>query len=214
MNIGVIAGTIFDTQLGVDFLKNRGYDAEAYPISNTPQEQSILQILYPRKLEKMVIHRIHEIKSQGMKNIFVYCNSLSGAVDMDKLSLDFQVNIITPLQIYSQLGKSYKRIGVLAANNQSTFAIEKIIQKSNSDAYVVGIGLLLLVDAIEKKMNPKTIVKEFALEKLLDFFSTIGCEGIILGCTHFPYIYKALRELSTLPIIDPALKMLEKIQID
>ncbi|KHO40217.1 aspartate/glutamate racemase family protein [Clostridium tetani] len=211
MNIALIAGTPFDTQMGMNFLKTQGYDSRAYPISKTPDEQSKLQILYPDRLREMVIEKIKEIKREKIKNIYIHCNSLSGAVDMDKLKEEYEINIITPLQIYREMANQFDTIGVLAANNQSTFGIERTIQEVNPKAYVIGIGILPLVNAIEKSLSPKDIVEDFALQKAIDFFIKNNCEAIILGCTHFPYLYKELQAISSIKIIDPAVEMIKKL---
>ncbi|AAO35043.1 Asp/Glu/hydantoin racemase [Clostridium tetani] len=211
MNIALIAGTPFDTQMGMNFLKTKGYDSRAYPISKTPNEQSKLQILYPDRLREMVIEKIKEIKREKIKNIYIHCNSLSGAVDMDKLKEEYEINIITPLQIYREMANQFDTIGVLAANNQSTFGIERTIQEVNPKAYVIGIGILPLVNAIEKSLPVKDIVEDFALEKTIEFFIKNNCEAIILGCTHFPYLYKELQAKSFIKIIDPAMEMIKKL---
>ncbi|BDR74580.1 aspartate/glutamate racemase family protein [Clostridium tetani] len=211
MNIALIAGTPFDTQMGMNFLKTQGYDSRAYPISKTPDEQSKLQILYPDRLREMVIEKIKEIKREKIKNIYIHCNSLSGAVDMDKLKEEYEINIITPLQIYREMANQFDTIGVLAANNQSTFGIERTIQEVNPKAYVIGIGILPLVNAIEKGLPVKDIVEDFALEKTIEFFIKNNCEAIILGCTHFPYLYKELQAKSSVKIIDPAMEMIKKL---
>ncbi|RXI74888.1 aspartate/glutamate racemase family protein [Clostridium tetani] len=211
MNIALIAGTPFDTQMGMNFLKTQGYDSRAYPISKTPDEQSKLQILYPDRLREMVIEKIKEIKREKIKNIYIHCNSLSGAVDMDKLKEEYEINIITPLQIYREMANQFDTIGVLAANNQSTFGIERTIQEVNPKAYVIGIGILPLVNAIEKSLPVKDIVEDFALEKTIEFFIKNNCEAIILGCTHFPYLYKELQAKSFVKIIDPAMEMIKKL---
>lgn len=214
MKIAVIAGTLIDTNMGVEFLKVNGHEGVAYPISQTPEEQSILQILYPDKLKNIVKDKIKDIKEKEIKNIFVYCNSLTAAVDMDSLAEEFNINIITPHQVYREIGKKFKTIGVLAANNQSTYGIEKVIQKSNTDTYIIGIGLLPLVQAIENEMTPQKIMSTYSIGKIVEFMESFKCEGIILGCTHFPYIYEELKEKASIPIIDPAMKMLENIILE
>lgn len=211
MNIALIAGTPFDTQMGMDFLKTQGYDSKAYPISKTPDEQSKLQILYPDRLREIVIEKIKEIKREKIKNIYIHCNSLSGAVDMDKLKEEYKINIVTPLQIYREMANQFDTIGVLAANNQSTFGIERTIQEINPKTYVIGIGILPLVNAIEKSLPVKDIVEDFALEKTIEFFIKNNCEAIILGCTHFPYLYKELQAKSSVKIIEPAMEMIKKL---
>ncbi|MBV1822419.1 aspartate/glutamate racemase family protein, partial [Bacteroidales bacterium MSK.15.36] len=99
------------------------------------------------------------------------------------------------------MANQFNTIGVLAANNQSTFGIERTIQKENPKSYVIGVGILPLVNAIEKSLPPKDIVKNFALENIVNFFIKNNCEAIILGCTHFPYLYEELQAISSIKII-------------
>ena len=41
----------------------------------------------------------------------------------------------------------------------------------------------------------------------MKYFEDNGCEALVLGCTHFPYLKKALRNYTGLPLLDPAEKM-------
>ena len=49
--IGVMAGTVIDTQMGVDLLKNEGFDAYGYSVSKNCYEQDKLQFLSKEELE-------------------------------------------------------------------------------------------------------------------------------------------------------------------
>ena len=46
---------------------------------------------------------------------------------------------------------------------------------------------------------------------LVKYFETMNIETIILGCTHFPYIKEELEKITDLEIIDPGIKMVQKI---
>mgnify|MGYP001481507551 FL=1 len=96
MLIGVIAGTLIDTQMGVDFLYQNKLQAKGYPVSQTPKEQSRLQLLDKEILYKKVIELVKKAKQDGVRAIFVYCNSLSAAIDMGKVELETSIPIITP----------------------------------------------------------------------------------------------------------------------
>ena len=52
---------------------------------------------------------------------------------MDKLSIEEDIRIITPLNIYKKIAYNFKNIGVLTANNKSSAGIEKVVQSVNSD---------------------------------------------------------------------------------
>lgn len=209
--VAVMAGTKVDTQMGGDFLNEKIQDTETIlcPVSETPQEQTLFQI--SREKEKIIGEIIDSAKANGAEAIFVYCNSLSGAIDFEKLSEEKKIRTITPLSIYRKIGKKYGRIGVLAANNQSLAKIEENILLGNPDAVVLGCAVLPAVIAIEEKITPERIVEQTRLESLISFFEANGAEAIILGCTHFPYLKNVLKSVAKVPLIDPAEDMLREL---
>ncbi|MBO1266279.1 aspartate/glutamate racemase family protein [Proteiniclasticum sp. SCR006] len=209
--IAVLAGTPVDTAMGVAYLKKNGLASRGYHVSDTPKEQSLLQVVYPLKLVQMVKEILMGIREEGMDTVYVYCNSIAAAVDLESLASELSLQIITPLMIYVEMGRRSTCLGVLAANNQSTHGIERSIQKHNEDVHVIGTGMLKLVDAVEEGLSPEEIIHKFRLVDLLKFYGNAGCEAVILGCTHFSYFYEALSERSPLPLVDPAESMLLKI---
>ncbi len=212
IKVGVIAGTPVDTQMGVDFLISKGINALGYPVSSCPEEQSKLQILSPLELANEIRDVIKKIKYKSIDTIIIYCNSLSAAVDMDKRSREEGMRIITPLTVYKKIASNYKNIGVLTANNQSSAGIEKIVQSVNPECNVIGIGVLSLVVDIEKGMPAEKIVEKFALKNLIEFYNSIKVDVVILGCTHFPYLYNELKKYASIPILDPAELMYKMIR--
>jgi len=141
----------------------------------------------------------------------VYCNSMSAAVDMDKLAAEENVNIITPFTAYRKIAAEYDLVGLMAANNQSAAGIEKVLQNENPQCNVFGLGALPLVVEIEKGTLPEKIVEKFSLKSIIEFFNENRVEAIILGCTHFPYFHGELEKLTDTIIIDPAELMYESI---
>ncbi len=180
-------------------------------MSTCPEEQSKIQILSPRELEEKVRELIEKIKYEMINTIIVYCNSLSAAVDMARLSREEDIRIITPFDIYKKIAFDYNNIGVITANNKSSAGIEKVIQSVNPNCNVIGIGILPMVVDIEKGISATEIVGKFALRNLMEFYTSIKVDVIILGCTHFPYIYDELRKYTSIPILDPAELMYKMI---
>lgn len=211
VRVAVIAGTPVDTKMGVDFLAYKGICAAGYPVSATPEEQSALQILYPMKLEEEVRTILRRIKGIGIETAMVYCNSMSAAVDMDKLAAEEKINIITPFTAYRKIAARYSLVGLMAANNQSAAGIEKVLQNENPECDIFGLGALPLVIEIEKGTAPEKIVENFSLKSIVEFLGANRVEAIILGCTHFPYFHKELEKLTDIIIIDPAELMYESI---
>lgn len=212
VKVGVIAGTPVDTTMGVEFLLSKGMSACGYPVSSSPEEQSKLQILSPVELTYKIREIIKEIKAKGIDTIMVYCNSLSGAVDMNQLSIEEDIRIVTPLTVYKKIAHKYKNIGVITANNQSSASIEKVVQSINPNCNVIGIGILPLVLYIEKGICAEDIVEKFSLKNILEFYKDIGVDVIILGCTHFSYIYDELERYVEIPMIDPSESMIEMVK--
>lgn len=212
--IGVIAGTPVDTQMGVDFLEGKGIKAIGYPVSKNPKEQSRLQLLEKTLLYNKVVDIVHKAKSPGINKIFVYCNSLSAAVDMDKVSKETGAFIVTPFTAYYDIGEeNFSKVLILAANGQSCAKIETILEECNKNIRMWSISALPLVEEIEKGNSEAEIYNELALKKVLSWAELNNIDGIILGCTHFPYIKNILLKNTTIPIIDPAEKMLDRLMM-
>ena len=109
MKIAVMAGTPIDSKLGESLLNSYGYnDIVLVPISNNPVEQTTFQSLNDSEREKIIVEIIEQLKEKNCEVIFVYCNSLSSVVDFDRLSTEHNIKIVTPMQMYRNLGLEYK----------------------------------------------------------------------------------------------------------
>lgn len=205
--IAVMAGTPVDTQMGIDFLKERGLDVYSYPVAESPTKQLLLQTLPTEEREQVVLKVIEKIKADDMDAIFVYCNSLSATVDFKKLSKLSNIYIVTPLDVYEILAKQYTKVGLICANNQATGGIEKLIVNTNPNCNVIGLGFLTLPNNVEDQIPPLDIIKNNHLEDILRFYEGINVEALILGCTHFPYFEQELRSLTNLNVIEPGQEM-------
>lgn len=212
MKLGVFAGTFEDTKMGEDLLKSRGFETIAYPISKNPKEQSLLQYYSREELTKIVEEKIKDAKNKGAEKIFIYCNSLSASIDLESLSRRQAIQIITPLDFYKDLDTKYKKIIILAANSKSAHEIDKLLsEKSFRDT--ISLGFLSLVEEIEKKTSPEKIVDKLNLKDLFGFFNGMEnkADGIILACTHFPYMKDAFKSITDIEILDPAEDMIKRI---
>ena len=213
MKIAVMAGTPIDSQLGEDLLNKHGYnDIVKVPISKNPVDQTMFQALDDSEREDIIVKLINEIKEQQCSAIFVYCNSLSSVVDFDRLALENKINIITPMQMYRNLGLEYKYLAVMAANSHGLTGVENNLYLSNPELKVFGLSMLELVKAIEDKNSPDKIVADFDFENLFKYFEQTEVEAVVLGCTHFPYIKEELEKITELPIIDVGVFMINSIE--
>ncbi len=208
--IGVLAGTPIDTQFGQDFLHKMGCKSLGLSVSETPQQQTQLQALDQQKLTEIVLSLIDKLVRSDAQGVMIYCNSLSGAIDLEKVKAESPIPVITPLDVYQELTFKYRNFGLFAANCQSCANIERTILNSNPTAKVIGIGNLQLVEDIEHKLSPEQLISLHALPEMADALMKSGVQVLILGCTHFDYFYDELRaRLSGVELFLPSKRMLE-----
>jgi len=213
MKIAVMAGTPIDSKLGESLLNSYGYnDIVLVPISNNPVEQTTFQSLNDSEREKIIVEIIEQLKEKNCEVIFVYCNSLSSVVDFDRLYIEHNIKIVTPMQMYRNLGLEYKYLAVMAGNSHGLTGVENNLYVSNPSLRVLGLSMLELVKAIEEENCPEEIVKDFNFEVLFKYLEQTKVEAVVLGCTHFPYIKKELEKITNLPIIDVGVFMINSME--
>lgn len=217
MKVAIMAGTPIDTEMGATLVRARGIETISYPISKTPEEQNEMQFLSREELFFLVCQKTEEAKRNGAAILFIYCNSLSSAIDVDSLRKITGIPIITPFDSYEEIAKRHSDIILLTANSIASNKVEKTLKRSNPKVEVLSIGYLKLVDYIERYQEKSQIITSGALFELFHFFNSLPENKnriILLACTHFPSIKEELQGLSHYPILDPAdtmLALLEKL---
>lgn len=211
VKIAVIAGTPVDTRMGVDLMRARGAEALGFPVSRTPEEQTAFQVGSRAAREEAVGAILEEIKARGLERVLLYCNSLSATIDAHALAEQRGLNIWTPMDVYGEIARRYRRVGVLAANCQGAAGVERAMVNASPETLVFGAGVLPLVLGVEAGTPPEDLVEDCGLETLLRFFEGGGAEAVVLGCTHFPYVKEALQKRTALPVLDPAERLAELV---
>ena len=209
--IAVLAGTPVDTQMGVEYLAKAGLTGLAFPMASDPRRQTAFQISSPAEKTAAVRAVLEQAQAQGCEKAFVYCNSLSSAVDFPPLAAETGMTIVTPLDIYRELAPQYRRLGLIAANAQGLAGIERTLFAANPALDLLGACMLPAVESIEAGQPPEMLVVQHHLPELAEWFRRSGMEALVLGCTHFPYFKDALARRTSLPLIDPAEEMVRKI---
>ena len=116
--IAVLAGTPVDTRMGVAYLEERGLPGVPFPLSRGPREQTAFQHAPAADKRRQALAVLRGAMAQGCRRAFVYCNSLSAAVDFPGLAEETGMRIVTPLDVYRRLAPCYRALGVIAANAQ------------------------------------------------------------------------------------------------
>ena len=209
--IAVLAGTPVDTQMGVDCLEKAGLTGLPFPLASDPRQQTAFQLSSQEEKTAAVRAVLKDARSRGCEKVFVYCNSLSGAVDFGPLAEETCMTIVTPLDIYRELAPQYRRLGLIAANAQGLAGIERTLFAANPELDLLGACMLPAVLSIEAGQPPEELVEQHHLPELAEWFRLCGMEALVLGCTHFPYFKEALSQRTSLPLIDPAEEMVRRI---
>ncbi len=215
IKVAVIGGTAFDTKLGADILRNENIEVIELALSKNPKEQSNMQLFSKKELTDYAIKKI-ENHINEISSVFVYCNSFSAAADIDRMRKELNIKIVTPLDQYKKYAKKYNNILVWAANAQSSSKIENILTENNKDINILSLGFLPLVEEIEKATSYEEIDKKLKLTDLIKVFLNITINNqkldtLVLGCTHFPYLAKDLKNIDGLKILDPAQDMIKEL---
>ena len=164
--IAVLAGTPVDTQMGVDVLARAGLSGLPFPLAEDPRQQTAFQISSPPEKQAKVRTVLQAAMDRGCGKAFVYCNSLSSAVDFGPLAVETGMRIVTPLEVYRSLAGQYRRLGFIAANAQGLAGIERTLYSANPDLELLGACLLPAVLSIEAGMDPVELVARHRLAEL------------------------------------------------
>lgn len=215
MLVGVFAGTKVDTKMGANILKNSGFSFLEFPMSTNPKEQRDMQYYSKDKLEELFIEKANLGIEKGMKKIFIYCNSLSSAIDYKKIGGKLEIEIITPLEVYKNLDSKYKNIAILAANGISAYKIDEIITSFDFVENTISIGNMAIVEKIEEGLTPEDIVEDLNLKGFLKYLEGIDAfkiDALLLACTHFPHIKEELKKSTTIEVLDPSEGMIKMLK--
>ena len=209
--IAVLAGTPVDTRMGVAYLEERGLPGVPFPLSRGPREQTAFQHAPAADKRRQALAVLRGAMAQGCRRAFVYCNSLSAAVDFPGLAEETGMRIVTPLDVYRLLAPRYHRLAVIAANAQGLSGIEGVLLQANPQLDLLGACSLPVVLSVEAATEPSRLVEQHHLMDLAAWFAGCGAEALVLGCTHFPHFKDALAERTALPLVDPAEEMVRML---
>lgn len=211
MKLGVIAGTQTDTNFGVQYVLANHFEGLSRPCSRSADEQLDMQLHHPKALADRVVLLSEEMIAEGAEGIYLYCNSMSTAIDLDYVRSHISKKLITPLDVYAECASMYDRVFAIAANCQSLAGIERVIKAKNPSCLFSGAALQALLHGIEDHISPEDLCKKLNMREFLYYFTEMEAEVLIFGCTHFPYILEQVKDAVNVPIIDPGKRMLEML---
>lgn len=210
--IAVMGGGPVDSRMGVDYLAEHGLNGYSYPAARDGRELNNLQLCPMEQRKSRVREIICRAKADGMDALMVYCNALSSMVDVPKIAEEEGLPAVSPLMMYHRYACRYQNIGIMSGNCAGLAGVEHALLTANPGLVISGLGVQPVILAIEAAVPPETCVERFGLGAAAEFFGRSGCEAIVLGCTHLPYLAAALQRCTTLPVLNPTENMVETIK--
>lgn len=132
-----------------------------------------------------------------VKYVVIACNTATVA-SLEKARETFSIPIIGPIEEGAKkaimLSKNQK-IGVIGTTGTiNSGGYQDVIKKLNPDSQVVAIPAPRLPDLVEEGHLNGPEVTRLLKEYLTPIINT-GCDSLILGCTHYPFLLDAIREV-------------------
>ena len=205
--VAVLAGTPVDTQMGAVVLEKHGLKAVCCPVSRFPLEQAAFQVKSREEKHRVLTGILRDAVAQGCGSAFIYCNSLSGSADFPALAGELGIRIVTPMDAYGLYARAYSRLAVIGYNGQALAGIDTAMVRANPQLILLPAGTPTVTFDIEEGLAPEEIIRRNHIDVLVRYFEDCGCEALVLGCTHFPYLTETLRGFTRLPLLDPAEEM-------
>lgn len=179
---------------------------------------------YGIKPVEFIQERVFEIvsffKSLGVEEVIIACNTASS------VAYDFLKDRFRDLKIHSIVlgaiegAKNYKakKIGVLATRRTMESNIyPRLIHKKISDkieVYVQSCSEGPLLETIEKGIVEGELIEK-EIMRCIDPLVEKNIEGLILGCTHLPFVKKVIKDLyPNLFVVDPSLEVINFLRSD
>lgn len=153
------------------------------------------------------------LAGQGCRAIVMACN-ISSATALESVAAEFPhipvLGVITAAARKAAFSSAAPRIGVLATEGTvRSRAYSAQIRSFNPDSFVEEIACPRFVPLVEMG-ETETAEAENACLEYLRPLALSGCDRVVLGCTHYPFLLPALRRAanvlfsSDLTFIDPA----------
>ena len=205
--VAVLAGTPVDTEMGAEVLRRHALETLSCPVSRFPLEQAAFQVKSREEKHAVLRGILRDAMEKGCGSAFIYCNSLSGSADFPALSKELGLRIVTPMDAYGLYAGRYSRLAVIGYNGQALSGIDTAMVRANPKLVLLPAGTPTVTFDIEEGLNPDAIIRRNHIDAMLRYFEDCGCEALVLGCTHFPYLTVALGSYTRLPLLDPAEEM-------
>jgi glutamate racemase len=175
----------------------------------------------PNTVSAYAIQAVNFLLKQGIKFLVVACNTAS-ALALPVLQAHFpelpMMGVIAPGAETALKVSGNKRIAVIATQaTVSSKGYEEAIFHLDAQAQVLAQSAMLLVAFAEEGLLTGDITKLTVQHYLTPILKNkaFAADTLILGCTHFPVLYKTIHEVvaQRMHIVDSAHSVARKVKI-
>ncbi|ONI89741.1 glutamate racemase [Saccharothrix sp. ALI-22-I] len=202
--VAVIAGTPYDTGLGVELLRAKGLAAVPHAMADSPDEQDSLQYQDSRALAAAFHARLRELRTRGTELAMLFCNSMSAVVDHDSSALP----VISPVTVYREVLPELRSSLVITGNAQALVGVERTAWQVSPGHRMLGVSDPALVRGIEAG-DPEAAFTDSHLPTTLRLAQRLELDAVVLACTHFTTVLPLITACCDLPVIDVGVRLIE-----
>ncbi len=132
---------------------------------------------------------------KDVKLVVVACNTASSvAIPLLKERFPDIIDVIEPAVMKAVLTTKSKKVGVIGTKRTIESGLyQKALLESNSEIEVFAISCPIFVPLVEEGWLSHPITRDVAKEYLSPLKGKI--DTLILGCTHYPFIFEVIKEV-------------------
>ncbi|MEG1448152.1 MAG: glutamate racemase [Oscillospiraceae bacterium] len=160
-------------------------------------------------INKYAVQDINFLLKHNVKMIIAACGTVSANIteeNINSLPVPY-TGVLLPLAKRSTEITKNNKIGVIATTASiKSRGFEKTIKTINPSAEVIGVPCPLFVHLVENGLiEDGNKITELTARMYLEPLKKQNPDTLILGCTHFPLIYNAIRKVmgEEVELIDP-----------
>ena len=157
------------------------------------------------------------LASKGVKMLVIACNTIT-ALCTDILKERYPdipvVGIISPTASYISQRENKNNIGIIATKATINSGLyEKLLIEGGVKAEIFSKATPLLVPIIEGGFAEGVVAEEITKHYLEEMVNENKIGSLILGCTHYPFVEKAIKtNYPELEIINPATVLAKEVK--
>lgn len=151
---------------------------------------------------------VHFLMTKQVKAIVVACNTATSyALDVLKEKIDIPIiGVVQPGALVAANTTKNGRVGVIATEATVGSGIyPSVIHGYNPDIQVTQKACPLLVSLVEEGWTDDPVTDE-VIRRYMDSLKKSGVDTLVLGCTHYPLLRKAIGRLvgDEVELVNPA----------